>query len=529
MNKTFFPVFVLGALALLAPFHFLSASPFTGSDWGAGTGSPRILMMIGDGFNGNEFWEPYFAFTAAGYQVEVASYEIRPISCGNRGDVNTDFTPHLTLDEVDPSSYAAFFLPGGKGPEALEKYPESIEICRGFDRAGILISSLCHGPRLLGQAGVMKGKMTTYLAKVRDEIPDHFEKGDLGYYQDLPLVRDRNLFTSRYPNDVGVLTRATLERLGESYPDRWPSGEPSVLLVHGRLNKLETYAYRLAGLTAHARVTSVPAERIDGWLKEEAPPSGDFDMLVVIGGKDPESFSREQAGLIGTYWDDTRPVLASGSLRRAFRRSLDQIVWLEGTLEEDHARVVKRAYREAGQTRKKETPSYDAYLAVEPDFDETAFQAARTILQTEGFRVAVISSGNGPVRSMNGLLAGVDLTYDQAGQLADRTIVVDPGGIWPYEEPLEPFEKEHFDWVYRQWKEGARVLAVGFGSYYLCSREEFRGMKAATTDQGEWSFGKRGGASYSPAPAVITTGRLITVKSASHILEGFRLFFTPAD
>jgi protease I len=59
---------------------------------------------------------------------------------------------------VDPSSYDALVVPGGRAPEYLRMNERVLDIVRHFHEAGKPIAAICHGAQLLAAAGVLRGK-----------------------------------------------------------------------------------------------------------------------------------------------------------------------------------------------------------------------------------------------------------------------------------------------------------------------------------------------------------------------------------
>ena len=93
-------------------------------------------------------------------------------------------------------------MPGGYSPGFLEKDPQAIRILREFLDAGKPVAMICHGPRLLLKHGLAKGRTLTCLFSVPDELADEWAGRPFGRYLDQAVVRDGNLLTARYPNDV---------------------------------------------------------------------------------------------------------------------------------------------------------------------------------------------------------------------------------------------------------------------------------------------------------------------------------------
>jgi len=59
---------------------------------------------------------------------------------------------------VQPESYDALLLPGGRAPEYLRLNQQVLEAVRHFAREKKPIAAICHAAQLLTAAGVVEGK-----------------------------------------------------------------------------------------------------------------------------------------------------------------------------------------------------------------------------------------------------------------------------------------------------------------------------------------------------------------------------------
>jgi protease I len=81
-----------------------------------------------------------------------------------------NFTLNATFDEIDPATYDALVVPGGRAPEYLRLNAKVLDIVRHFDQANKPIAALCHGPQLLAAAGILKGRMLNAYPACAPEI-----------------------------------------------------------------------------------------------------------------------------------------------------------------------------------------------------------------------------------------------------------------------------------------------------------------------------------------------------------------------
>lgn len=109
-----------------------------------------------------------------------------------------------TLDEVSASEYDAFIVPGGSwNPDALRAEPNATRLLSEASRAGKIVAAVCHGPWVLSDAGVLKGKCATGWWAMR---PDLENAG--ATYLDEAVVVDGNIVTSRGPIDLAPFVEA---------------------------------------------------------------------------------------------------------------------------------------------------------------------------------------------------------------------------------------------------------------------------------------------------------------------------------
>ena len=73
----------------------------------------RVLFLLGEQFDPQEFWGPYSALCAAGSRVDLAGVEkgmeLTPDSNLPEANIRTN----ISLGEVDVSQYFALVAPGG--------------------------------------------------------------------------------------------------------------------------------------------------------------------------------------------------------------------------------------------------------------------------------------------------------------------------------------------------------------------------------------------------------------------------------
>ena len=117
-----------------------------------------------------------------------------------------------SIDEVSASQFDALFIPGGYSPDHLRANSKVVEFTRAFAEEGKPIFAICHGPQLLMTAGVVKGRKLTAWTTIQRDLEQVGAN-----VVDQEVVVDRNLVTSRKPDDIPAFIRES-EKLLQQVP-----------------------------------------------------------------------------------------------------------------------------------------------------------------------------------------------------------------------------------------------------------------------------------------------------------------------
>ncbi len=172
----------------------------------------KAVILTADQFEDMELMYPVFRLQEAGWKVDIAAPKKEAIS-GEGG--YGQFMPDLTIDEVDPDKYDLLVIPGGSpdgAPAVVRKIKKAQEITQSFFEKNKPVASVCHGPWLLADSGVVKGrKLTSYW---HDGVPESVKEAG-GKWEDKEVVVDGNLVTSRWPADLPAFMREVMKITGK--------------------------------------------------------------------------------------------------------------------------------------------------------------------------------------------------------------------------------------------------------------------------------------------------------------------------
>ena len=164
----------------------------------------KILIMATDGFEEVELFGPRERLLALGAEVKLAAPRLRPIQATVLDDPGRTIRPHLRIGEVEAGGFDALILPGGViNPDALRTDATAVALVRAFVAAGKVVGAICHGPWMLVEADVLRGRRATGWPSIRTDL----RNAGANVREDR-VVADGRLITAQAPEDVPAFTDA---------------------------------------------------------------------------------------------------------------------------------------------------------------------------------------------------------------------------------------------------------------------------------------------------------------------------------
>ncbi|MCW2517739.1 MAG: Glutamine amidotransferase, partial [Mycobacterium sp.] len=171
----------------------------------------KIAVLAADGFEKVELVVPLRALQLAGAKVDIVSLRKGRIRGVNLHMPASRVGVDKVVTEADPDAYDGLLLPGGFiNPDLLRQSAAARDFVRAFDHSGKPIVTLCQGPWVLASAGLLMGRTLTSWPGIRDDV---INSG--ATWLDREVVRDRNLVTSRGPQDLRAFVPAMLDIFAE--------------------------------------------------------------------------------------------------------------------------------------------------------------------------------------------------------------------------------------------------------------------------------------------------------------------------
>ncbi|MGB0132663.1 type 1 glutamine amidotransferase domain-containing protein [Dokdonella sp.] len=176
----------------------------------------NVAILATHGFEESELVSPRDALKAAGAMVHVVSPESGELQAFRHLEKGSKVSVDKTLSEVQAEDYDAIVLPGGLfNPDQLRVNEQALTFVQAFVKAGKPVAAICHGPWILADAGVLKGRKVTSVPNIRKDIENAGAT-----WVDEEVVVERGIVTSRTPKDLEAFNAKLIEEICEGKHER---------------------------------------------------------------------------------------------------------------------------------------------------------------------------------------------------------------------------------------------------------------------------------------------------------------------
>lgn len=165
----------------------------------------RVAILVEDLFEDTELTGPRDALAAAGAQVVLVGPMAGKAYTGKHGAI---VTADLAAGAARVDDFDAVVVPGGFAPDKMRLRHAMVDLVRDTFAAGKPLAAICHGPSVLINANVLRGRTLTCWPSIAVDV-----KNAGGRYVDRPVVEDGHLITSRKVDDLGAFTDAIIRQL----------------------------------------------------------------------------------------------------------------------------------------------------------------------------------------------------------------------------------------------------------------------------------------------------------------------------
>ena len=171
-----------------------------------GLENKKVIILVEQLFNDQEFWYPYYRIKETGARVVVVGSGTAQQYTGKAGtQINVD----ANADAISASGFDGLIIPGGYAPDHMRRHSHMVNLVKELYGAGKVVAAICHAGWMLASAGILKGLTVTSFFAIKDDLVHAGAN-----WVDEEVVVHGNLITSRTPDDLPAFMKAVISGLG---------------------------------------------------------------------------------------------------------------------------------------------------------------------------------------------------------------------------------------------------------------------------------------------------------------------------
>jgi protease I len=168
-------------------------------------------MLMTDGVEQVEYTSPRSFLEERGARVTLLSPKPvgEAIQAFNHNAPGDTFKVEMNVRDARPGDFDALVLPGGAAnADQLRLSQEAVSFIREYGEEDKPLAAICHGPRILIDAGMAQSRHMTSWPSLQTELRDAGAE-----WTDDQVVVDDKLITSRNPGDIPAFNDALMNEL----------------------------------------------------------------------------------------------------------------------------------------------------------------------------------------------------------------------------------------------------------------------------------------------------------------------------
>lgn len=171
----------------------------------------RVAFLFTEGVEQVELTEPLKAVREAGADTELISLQKGEVQMFNHLDKDDTIEAERAASDADASDYDGLVIPGGvANPDALRTDKDAVRFVRDFFEQDKPVAIICHGPWMLVEADVARGRTVTSWPSLKTDLRNAGAE-----WVDEQVVVDNGLVTSRKPDDLPAFCEKVVEEIAE--------------------------------------------------------------------------------------------------------------------------------------------------------------------------------------------------------------------------------------------------------------------------------------------------------------------------
>ena len=171
----------------------------------------RVAILATDGVEQVELEKPRQALESAGAETRVVSPAETNVRAWQHDHWGEEVAVDVPLAQASADDFDALLIPGGvMSPDKLRTNDAAVNLVRSFFKQTKPVAAICHGPWMLVEANVVKGREVTSWPSLETDLENAGAK-----WVDQDVVVDKGLVTSRKPDDIPAFNAKMIEEFAE--------------------------------------------------------------------------------------------------------------------------------------------------------------------------------------------------------------------------------------------------------------------------------------------------------------------------
>ncbi len=166
----------------------------------------KVAVLVENIYQELEFWYPYYRLREEKAEVVAVGPKLEIYT----GKYGMPVKPERSIYDVSANDFDAVVIPGGYAPDLMRRTPEMVEFVRKMHTQGKIVAAICHAGWMLVSADIIDGKKVTSFYSIGDDLVNAGAE-----WLDQEVVIDKNIITSRNPNDLPAFCRAIIAALSK--------------------------------------------------------------------------------------------------------------------------------------------------------------------------------------------------------------------------------------------------------------------------------------------------------------------------
>ncbi|HEV3222972.1 MAG TPA: type 1 glutamine amidotransferase domain-containing protein [Puia sp.] len=172
----------------------------------------KVAILTENGFEEIELTSPMKALQEAGAIVKIVSPQKHKVRAWDHDHWSIDLLVDVQIDYANVDDYDALLIPGGVlNPDLMRTNSDCVDFAQQFLEELKPVAAICHGPQLLIETGMLRGKNLTSFPSIRSDLENAG-----AHWLDIEVVTDGGLTTSRSPKDLEAFNKRIIEEIAES-------------------------------------------------------------------------------------------------------------------------------------------------------------------------------------------------------------------------------------------------------------------------------------------------------------------------